>query len=83
MSQACFFVTEHGKDNVLELNWESLAQPRQTVVFYMGLANAGIVSKKLVEHGLSGDTPLAVVQNGTSINQKIALGKVGILLDTV
>ena len=83
MSQAFFFVTEHGKDNVLELNWESLAQPRQTVVFYMGLANAGIVSKKLVEHGLSGDTPLAVVQNGTSINQKIALGKVGILLDTV
>jgi len=42
-----------------------------------------MVSKKLVEHGLSGDTPLAVVQNGTSINQKIALGKVGTLLDTV
>ena len=49
----------------------------------MGLANARIVSKKLVEHSLSGDTSLVVVQNGTSINQKIALGEVGTLLDTV
>jgi siroheme synthase len=49
----------------------------------MGLANAGLVSSKLVEHGMPGDTPLAVVQNGTSIHQKVVLGTVGTLLETV
>ena len=83
LSQACLFVTAHGKDEVLELNWNSLVQPRQTVVYYMGLANAGLVSSKLVEHGMPGDTPLAVVQNGTSIHQKVVLGTVGTLLETV
>ena len=36
-AQACVFVTGHLKDGALDLNWPMLAQPRQTVVFYMGL----------------------------------------------
>lgn len=82
-AQSCQFVTAHGKKDVLDLNWGSLAMPGQTLVFYMGLGNAGLLSTKLLEHGMPGSTPAAVIQNGTSINQKVVLGKVETLEETI
>ena len=38
-AQACVFVTGHGKDGKIALDWASLIQPRQTVAVYMGLRN--------------------------------------------
>lgn len=57
--------------------------PGQTLVFYMGLGNAGLLSTKLLEHGMPGSTPAAVIQNGTSINQKVVLGMVETLEETI
>ncbi len=75
-AQSVVFVTAHGRDEELELNWESLTQPNQTLVFYMGLANAELVSRGLITHGLPADTPAALVQNGTTFNQKVAVGNI-------
>src|SRR6266496_243527 len=36
-AQACVFVTGHGKDGQIDLDWGALIQPRQTVAIYMGL----------------------------------------------
>ncbi|HSV01160.1 MAG TPA: siroheme synthase CysG, partial [Roseiarcus sp.] len=36
-AQACVFVTGHGKDGRIDLDWTALLQPRQTVAIYMGL----------------------------------------------
>jgi hypothetical protein len=36
-AQALVFATGHLRDGSIDLNWKMLAQPRQTVVFYMGL----------------------------------------------
>ena len=38
-AQACVFVTGHGKDGRIDLDWTALLQPRQTVAIYMGLRN--------------------------------------------
>src|SRR5271165_2874492 len=38
-AQACVFVTGHGKDGKINLDWTALLQPRQTVAIYMGLRN--------------------------------------------
>ena len=38
-SQACIFVTGHGKDREVDLDWPALIKPNQTVAIYMGLAN--------------------------------------------
>ncbi len=73
-AQSCVFVTGHLKDNSMDLDWEMLARPRQTVVVYMGLTGIDVLCSKLVEHGLPSSTPAAVVQQGTTRNQKVVTG---------
>ncbi len=64
-AQSCLFVTGHLKDGALLLDWEALARPRQTVVFYMGVSTLPTICRELVAHGLPADTPAAVVRNAT------------------
>jgi len=80
-AQSCTFVTGHTKDGKLDLNWSQLAQNNQTIVFYMGLANVKALSENLIAHGLNGDTPAAVVQNGTRPNQLVRVSTVAKLAD--
>ena len=70
-SQSCTFVTGQLKQGELDLNWQSLVQPRQTVVVYMGLAGLPVLTKKLQEHGLASDMPVALIQQGTTSQQKV------------
>ena len=73
-SKSVVFATGHLKDNSINLNWQGLAQPDQTIVFYMGLTGLPIICKKLVEHGLPADTPAAMIQSATTPKQKIVTG---------
>lgn len=75
-AQSALFVTGHLKDGTMNLNWNALVQPRQTVVVYMGLLGVKTLCEKLIEHGLSGDTPMALVQQATTANQKVLIASV-------
>jgi uroporphyrin-III C-methyltransferase/precorrin-2 dehydrogenase/sirohydrochlorin ferrochelatase len=70
-AQACVFVTGHLKDGTLDLNWPALVQPRQTVVFYMGLKSVRHICDSLREHGMAGDMPVALVEQGTTARQRV------------
>ena len=70
-AQSVVFATGHLKDNSINLNWQGLAQPNQTIVFYMGLTGLPIIVEKLIEHGLAANTPIALVQQATTENQKV------------
>jgi uroporphyrin-III C-methyltransferase/precorrin-2 dehydrogenase/sirohydrochlorin ferrochelatase len=70
-AQSVTFVTGHLKDNTMNLNWAQLAQPNQTVVFYMGLKGLPVISRELQAHGMPGDTPAALVQQGTTHKQRV------------
>lgn len=78
-AQACIFVTGHLKDGTMNLDWELLARPRQTVVVYMGLHGLETLCSKLVEHGLPAATPIAIVQQGTTRHQRVVTGTLGTL----
>jgi uroporphyrin-III C-methyltransferase / precorrin-2 dehydrogenase / sirohydrochlorin ferrochelatase len=60
-AQSVTFVTGHLKDNTMNLNWAQLAQPSQTVVFYMGLKGLPVIARELQAHGRAPDTPAALV----------------------
>jgi uroporphyrin-III C-methyltransferase/precorrin-2 dehydrogenase/sirohydrochlorin ferrochelatase len=70
-AQACVFVTGHLRDGTMDLDWPALARPRQTIVVYMGLAGLPTLCRELIAHGLTGSTPAAIVQQGTTARQRV------------
>lgn len=78
-AQSCVFVTGHLKDGTIDLNWNVLTQPDQTVVFYMGLKGLPIICSALVRHGLPGTTPAALIQQGTTQKQRVYTGTLATL----
>lgn len=70
-SQAVVFVTGHLQDGTVNLNWKALAQPNQTVVFYMGLHGIPSICAGLTSHGMPVSTPVALIQQGTTPNQRV------------
>jgi len=80
-AQACVFVTGHEKNGELNLNWESLVQPRQTVVLYMGLTSLDAIIRGFLSHGADPATPAAVIENGTRAGQRVITGTLESLLD--
>lgn len=73
-AQSCTFVTGHLKDNSINLNWTQLAAPNQTIVIYMGLVGLEKICEALMAHGSPKDLPIALVQQGTTINQRVITG---------
>ncbi len=51
-AQSCIFVTGHLKDGTMNLDWEALARPKQTIVVYMGLHGLDTFCAELVKHGM-------------------------------
>ena len=73
-SQACIFVTGHLKDGSSDLNWDMLSHANQTVVFYMGLKNVQSICDELKTHGRASTTPAALIEKGTTPNQRVFIG---------
>jgi uroporphyrin-III C-methyltransferase/precorrin-2 dehydrogenase/sirohydrochlorin ferrochelatase len=59
----------------VDLNWKALAQPWQTTVIYMGMTGLKIIAEQLMAHGLSPETPVAVIHKGTTPEQRIVIGQ--------
>ncbi len=78
-AQSVTFVTGHLKDGTVNLDWQALARPKQTVVFYMGIGAAEEICRQMINHGLPSMTPAAVVRNGTQPDQQTLLATLGTL----
>jgi uroporphyrin-III C-methyltransferase / precorrin-2 dehydrogenase / sirohydrochlorin ferrochelatase len=78
-AQSVVFVTGHLQDGSMNLNWPALVQPRQTIVFYMGLVGIDILCRELAAHGLPAATPAALVQQGTTPQQRVLTGSLASL----
>lgn len=73
-AQSVRFVTGHLKDGSTNLPWQELVAKGQTVVFYMGLVGLPIICEQLIAHGRSPDTPIALIQQGTTAQQMVLTG---------
>ena len=78
-AQSCVFVTGHLKDGSMDLDWDLLARPKQTIVVYMGLQGLEMLCSQLIAHGLPESTPIAIVQQGTTQNQRVVSGTLSTL----
>ncbi len=69
------FVTAHCRESLDILDWSALADETQTVVVYMGVAQLGLLRARLMSHGRSGSTPIALIENGSLPTQRVITGK--------
>lgn len=72
-AQSVRLITGHLKTGG-ELDWANLAAEKQTLVFYMGLNQAATIQVQLIAHGMESDMPVALVENGTSVKQRVVSG---------
>ena len=70
-AHSCVFVTGHLRDGTMDLDWEGLARPDQTIVVYMGLHGLAELVRELIAHGLSAATPVMVVSQGTMAGERV------------
>lgn len=70
-AQSVVFVTGHSRDNGGALDWDGLIRPQQTLVIYMGLARLDAICRELVAHGMSPAMPAALIEQGTTRNQRV------------
>ncbi|MFV1873269.1 MAG: siroheme synthase CysG [Oleiphilus sp.] len=82
-SQSVRFVTGHLKNDTCDLPWSEFVHANQTLVFYMGLTGLPIISKSLIEHGMSASTPIALVSKGTTRDQQVVVGTLETIVSQV
>ncbi|MEL7185184.1 MAG: siroheme synthase CysG [Pseudomonadota bacterium] len=70
-AQSVSFWTGHTRDGSLDLDWQGMCSSGQTLVFFMGRANASLISEQLIEHGKCPSEPVALVQAATTRRQHI------------
>ncbi len=63
-----------GDERTVALDWAALARPRQTVVIYMGIGTLGVICSQLIAHGLSPNTPAALIERATWPQQRSVFG---------
>jgi len=73
-AQSVRFITGHLKNDSIDLPWGELVQSGQTLVFYMGLVGLPVICRKLVEHGRAPETPIALIERGTTDRQRVIIG---------
>ena len=70
------FVTGHeGTDkDGRTVNWDALASTGGTIVILMGMSRIRRNTARLVQAGMSGSTPVAVVERGSTSEQRVTVG---------
>jgi uroporphyrin-III C-methyltransferase/precorrin-2 dehydrogenase/sirohydrochlorin ferrochelatase len=82
-AQSVRFVTGHLKDGTANLPWKELIHPQQTLVIYMGLSGISHISEELIAHGMSSDTPIALIEKGTRPEQKVYTSTLAEIADVI
>ena len=82
-AQSVRFVTGHLKEGGYDLNWSEMVSKDQTLVFYMGLMGLSRICQELIDHGRDPETPVALIQQGTTREQRVYTGSLdSIVSDT-
>ena len=82
-AQSVRFITGHLKEGGVNLHWPELLDPTQTLVFYMGLVGLQAICSQLVAHGRDAHTPVALVEKGTTPQQRVVIATLATISERV
>lgn len=76
-AQSVRFITAQLQDDGPGPAWEELQGERETLVFYMGSQGLETICRQLQAHGRAATTPVALVEQGTTPNQRTTVSTLG------
>lgn len=77
-------VTGHKpKGKPTDINWKSLASGVDTLAIYMGITNLSYICEELMKHGKKENTPVAIIQQGTTLAQRTVTGTLSSIVSVV
>jgi uroporphyrin-III C-methyltransferase len=82
IARSFWVVTGHTSDGSLPKDLQLAAQSTATVVILMGMSKLTEIASIFTQHGKS-ETPIAIIQNGTTGNQKTVFGQVQDIVEKV
>jgi len=82
-AQSVRFVTGHLKSDDTNVSWPELANPTQTLVFYMGLVGLKEICTSLIAHGRAASTPVALIEKGTTQEQRVLISDLDSIAEVV
>ena len=82
-AQSVRFVAGYLKGDKVEHDWSTLQSKTETLVFYMGLMGLPVICEQLMAHGRSPDTPVAMIERGTLLEQRVLVGTLGTMVEVV
>ncbi len=82
LAESFWVVTGTTKNHTLSTDVALAARSNATVVILMGMSKLGEIVQLFQKEG-KGELPVAIIQEGTTGNEKVGVGKVSIILDIV
>jgi uroporphyrin-III C-methyltransferase/precorrin-2 dehydrogenase/sirohydrochlorin ferrochelatase len=82
-AQSVRFITGHLKNDGVNLHWPELMDPMQTLVFYMGLVGLRAICTQLIAHGRDPHTPVALIEKGTTPQQRVIIATLATISERV
>ncbi len=82
-AQSVRFITGHLKNDGVNLHWPELMDPQQTLVFYMGLVGLQSICAQLITHGRDPQTPVALIEKGTTSDQRVIIATLASISERV
>ncbi|OLS40390.1 uroporphyrinogen-III C-methyltransferase [Bacillus sp. MRMR6] len=77
-------VTGHRqKGKSTDINWKGLATAVDTLVIYMGISNLAYICQELISNGKHPDTPVGIIQQGTTNEQRTVSGTLSTIVTIV
>ncbi len=78
LAQSVTFATGHALDDAA-LDWDVLARPNHTAVFYMGVAQLPRILERLRAAGAAADHPAVIIERATLPDERVLSGTVASL----
>ncbi len=82
-AQSVRFITGHLKTDKSNINFKDMLDPTTTLVFYMGLIGLPEICQGLIEQGRSPDTPAALIEKGTTTEQRVFTSTIAQLASSI
>lgn len=80
-AQSALFITAHHQDGKAYLDLPAPLPKNQTMAVYMGVKTMHHIMDDAMNKGLPADWPVAVIEKGTTKDQRVVLGTVGTIAD--